>query len=435
MLFRARSHTYPRWLRHEKFLIRVAFLFSRPVPYPPDFNTIKAFYVTQELMGRGIKVSWLGLGSTHIDAWSGGIEFVGFGANRARLIGTINFLRSIFNYCRKNGVRLIYVDEWLFLRENPAARLFLQLLLKISGAKFVLDQRDPYIDFEVACGRLKVGSAAYQVARFEYNLIYRFCDLIILPSKAYANALVRDGVPRGKVAGILRGVDTKAFNVKSDGMKVRRELGLDSKFVIGWFGIMHEFRLIREVLVPLVRMIKSIAPNSHIVIGGKGPASAALEKLRSEETKEYFSYVGVIPYERLPSYLAACDVLLCPVSTGYRLTMNSAWLKIMESIAVGKPIIATRTLASLVDYRDMQGVLWVGSDVGSFRDAILTVRKNYPAYLNQALMQSRNFANYSMNNTVSSLVDRLLQLLFQSHISSRPIFNPSKESGIYFVDS
>jgi len=65
------------------------------------------------------------------------------------------------------------------------------------------------------------------------------------------------------------------------------------------------------------------------------------------------------------------------VSTKNRFSLFSAWLKIAEALAVGRPVVATRTFTSFVDFKDLRGVVWVGSTYEEFLNGIKWARQNF----------------------------------------------------------
>jgi len=77
------------------------------------------------------------------------------------------------------------------------------------------------------------------------------------------------------------------------------------------------------------------------------------------------SLLGQRPYERVPAYMAACDVLIMPWN-------RSPWIeacnpvKLKEYLAVGRPIVSTR----FAELRHYEGVVNVATDADAFAAAI-----------------------------------------------------------------
>jgi glycosyltransferase involved in cell wall biosynthesis len=386
--------------------VRFAFIFSKPVAFPPNIHDMKCYYLSKEILARGGRVTWVQLGAKDKTHFEEGIEFVSIPIPPTNVLLTVLSLFRMVLSCVARGIKVAYVDEWLFFRHRPLRCLAGLVGLRAAGMKVVLDERDPAVDFEVATGELSTGSPRFNTTFRVTRLNERLASLLILTSKAYEQLYLSEGFPPEKVIGSFRGVDPALFNPLVKGDQVRVRLGLDGKFVIGWFGLMHSFRQIREVLIPLVREVKEAMPDSHIVVGGNGPLYGEFQALSRDDSLP-LTLAGLVPYPELPSYIAACDVLLCPVDARYRFTQNSCWLKIAESLAVGRPVIATRTKIAELDYKGLKGTLWAGPNLESFMKAIEEIRGDYPSYLAQAQEQARHFDAYSVNNAIGKLVDRI----------------------------
>jgi glycosyltransferase involved in cell wall biosynthesis len=397
----------------------IAFLFSRRIAYPPDIHNLKTYYISKEAQKRGARVNWVQVGERGKKWDKDGIRFAVFSAPKgAHLPEALRLARrdvecilQLGLYCAVDRIRIVYADEWLFLRQRPFARLMCQMILRIMGVKLVLDQRDPFVDFEIAAGEVKEGTMRHRWLTWVQSLIVRQTDLIVLPSVAYSALYESEGVPKGKVLGKFRGIDSDLFKPQLAPNATRSQLGLGGKFVVGWFGIMHSFRMIREIIVPLIENLSKEMPNAHVLIGGEGPLMDQFERLRRSEARESFTLLGAIPYDNLPDYMAACDVTICPVSTDFRFTENSNWLKIAESIAVGTPVVATKTNISDLDYRNVRGVVWADSNYQAFLDALKNSQAGLESLHTEAVDQANHFEAYSIESTIPRIVDRVLGLV------------------------
>ena len=389
---------------------RVAFVFSRKMDYPPVIHDIKAFYLSQEMMKQGAEVNWVQLGGDERKWKEGGINFSVLRAPRKGLFPAAFQVLRFIVFCKASGIQLVYEDEWLFLRKKAAARLLGNVILRMSGVKVVMDQRDPFVDFEVAAGQLVEGSGKYRRLSLLRSLLLRQADLIVLPSKAYAAEYMAEGIPKEKVLGVFRGVDPDLFTLPPGRSARRSALGLEDDFVVGWFGLMHPYRMVREIIVPLIENLPRRIPNAHFLIGGEGPLLGDFEKLRRGPAGRQFTFLGAVPYAELPSYIAACDVTICPVSTKFRFTMNSNWLKIGESIAVGTPIVASRTNSSGTDFAGVGGITWAETDYESFLRALVEVHKDLESRRADARAQASRFESFAIRRTIPMIVDRALAL-------------------------
>jgi glycosyltransferase involved in cell wall biosynthesis len=392
---------------------RYAFIFSRSSAYPPNIHNMKCYYLTRKLLARGDRVTWVRLGGRKRGPSAEGIAFANIPIPPTNVLLTLFSLVRMVLFCFARGIQVAYIDEWLFFRHRPFRLLAGIAGLRAAGIKVVLDERDPSVDFEVATGELSVDAPRYRWTLLATRLSERLSNLVILTSKAYEQLYISEGFPPERVEGDFRGVDTTLFNPNVDSASVRSRLGLEGKFVIGWFGLMHPFRLIKEVLVPIIGEVAEVMPNAHVLIGGEGPMYGEFQTLARDQNLPV-TVLGLVPYADLPRHIAACDVLLCTVKTGFRHTLHSTWLKIAEALAVGRPVIATRTKISDLDFKDMKGVVWVEPSLAGFLGALKQVRENYPAYFAQAQEQARHFEEYSVSHTIGKIVDRI-ELLTNGH--------------------
>ncbi len=366
------------------------------------------------MLKQGFQVSWVSFAERRDKMVRDGISFVSLPTLRIRIIGAFIDAINIVSYCLGNRVNAIYCDEWLFHRFSPGRRLLTQFGLKLIGVKFIIEQRDPFIDFQLANGRLQGNTTKHKILKFEYELIYRLTDLIILPSQAYSQLVVHDGVPKKKVLGIFRGVDPAIFRPIASSEEIISNLKLDGKFVIGWFGMLLPHRGINEIFIPLIEEIKDFIPNSVVLVGGRGALESEFRNIENMRPGLPFKFIGLIPYEQLPSYIAACDVLLCPVNPTSRFAQNSAWLKIAESLSVGKPVVATRTKIAEKDFKGLEGVIWVDSDPKSFLYAIKNVYDNKTLYNSIAEKVSMDFEGYTIGFSMPKIVDSVKRILASS---------------------
>lgn len=113
---------------------------------------------------------------------------------------------------------------------------------------------------------------------------------------------------------------------------------------IGFAGAVESYKLDTELL----SYLSDIRPDWQIVL--IGPAESGNPELDALTAKPNVRLLGARPYEELPDYLAAMDVLTIP----YRLneyTKDCFPIKFFEYLATGKPVICTE-LPALTEYSE-----------------------------------------------------------------------------------
>ena len=107
----------------------------------------------------------------------------------------------------------------------------------------------------------------------------------------------------------------------------------------------------------LIRAMKHLPENYHLIIGGNGPLRDELEALiGSENLRERISLVGYLAEEELPAWYGACEVF---VLSSVMKTEAFGIVQI-EAMSAGKPVVATKIPGS--------GVPWVNEDGVSGRN-------------------------------------------------------------------
>ena len=156
---------------------------------------------------------------------------------------------------------------------------------------------------------------------------------------------------------------------------IRRSLRLDGKFVAcfaGFYGPWHGV----EYLAKAVRIVSNRQSNVQFVFIGDQKLAAVVSAIcDAEGTKAAITCVINVPHSEMPSYYAACDVLVSPhVHMADGSTFFGSPVKIFEYMAMGKPIVASGVgqIAELLKDH-VNALLTTPGDVNALAEAILTL--------------------------------------------------------------
>ncbi len=169
------------------------------------------------------------------------------------------------------------------------------------------------------------------------RLTFALSDRIVCVADALAQDLTkRSGRDPRKIQVIRNGVDLEAFDPKTvDGSTVRREFGLEKDTpLIGIVGRMTPQKGHMDLLTALVQ-IKAAVPTVRVLIVGDGPLRAELVQFtRSRSLEDRCIFAGM--REDIPTIMGALDVVALPsLSEGLPFIL-------LEAMAMGKPVVATR---------------------------------------------------------------------------------------------
>ena len=147
----------------------------------------------------------------------------------------------------------------------------------------------------------------------------------------------RYGVPLGKVESIPGGTDTDRFQPVMDKQAVRQRLGLPLDRTL----LLSIRRLApRMGLDNLLRALPAVVarrPDALLLIGGKGPERAPLERLIAELGLEaHVRLLGFIPDDALAAHYQAADLFVLPT-----LALEGFGLVTVEALACGLPVVGT----------------------------------------------------------------------------------------------
>jgi len=141
-------------------------------------------------------------------------------------------------------------------------------------------------------------------------------------------------IPQEKFQIIPNGVDTSIF--KKVISSVRKDLGIESGFVLGYVGVLREW----VDLSPVYQALKKLDATKLLVVGQEGLYQENKELVKNLGIEDKVIFTGNVPYADVPKYIAAMDVCLIPFKDN-DISHNAVPLKLFEYIACEKPVIST----------------------------------------------------------------------------------------------
>ncbi len=177
---------------------------------------------------------------------------------------------------------------------------------------------------------------------------------VVAVSRALADEVVAMGVERERVAIVMNGVDGELFRPR-DRAAARAELGLPAGPLAVYVGNLKPEKGVLD-LGAAWQTVAREQPDATLVIVGDGPLQRELAAM-TEALAERVRLIARQPLERVPSFMAAADILVLPShSEG---TPNV----VLEALASGRRVVATSvggvpdlithdTLGELVPPRD-----------------------------------------------------------------------------------
>lgn len=204
---------------------------------------------------------------------------------------------------------------------------------------------------------------ARTVSRMQCNGV----DALIAPSSQLADVLRSYGVTR-PIHTIATGLDLAEFT-SGDGAAFRARHGIapSRPVMLVVSRIAHEKNL--SFLLDVAAAVRQRVPEVLFVIAGEGPALAALRRTAADlGLSDHTLFVGYLDRKRalLDCYRAA-DVFVFASRT------ETQGLVLLESLALGVPVVSTAVLGTREVLAGAHGALVVEEDVAAFARAVVDV--------------------------------------------------------------
>jgi len=166
---------------------------------------------------------------------------------------------------------------------------------------------------------------------------------IVVVSDVLKKQLVELGAEEGKIIVNPNGVAPEIFHPGISGNKVREKLGLHQKKVVGFLGSFDYWHG-AEILAQAVGHVLKEEPLARFLFIGHGRLREKVEGIvKDSGAADKALFVGSVPHEEVPQFLAACDILVSPhVPLAQGTEFFGSPTKLFEYMAMGKPIVASR---------------------------------------------------------------------------------------------
>ena len=193
---------------------------------------------------------------------------------------------------------------------------------------------------------------------------------VVAVSKPLAEEVVSLGVARDRVAIVMNGVDADLFKPR-DRAAARAELGLPAGPLAVYVGNLKPEKGILDLCAAWATVVRHV-PDATLAIVGGGPLRGEVEA-QVAALGERVRVVGPQPLERVPTWMAASDLLVLPSHTEG--TPNV----VLEALASGRRVVATSVggVPDLITDRKL-GTLVPSKNPDALADAlVLAVRQPY----------------------------------------------------------
>lgn len=285
--------------------------------------------LSQELLKRGHEVHIL----TSRSHGSASEEVEGLKVRRFRVLLRLGDFASywpgLLRYLLENRYDIIHTHVY----RHPHSDMSL-LVSKLTDRRVVLTSHSPFHPSLVRSTLSRLMVSFYD--RFNGRILLPRMDAVIAVTESDRLQLLRLGVMQTRLHQIPNGVDDEHFRV-GDSERFCDKFGINDGFVL-FVGRLHPTKGI-EFLLRSFQKVREENPRAKLVIAGPSEASYELKLVKLSGDLRLSSNVlfpGRLPREMLLSAYSGCSLLVLPS------VYEPFGIAVLEAMAHGKPVIATR---------------------------------------------------------------------------------------------
>ena len=294
----------------------------------------------------------------------------------------------------KNPYDVIHVQS------IPDFLVFSALIPKLMGCKVILDLRDLVPELYASKFLKREDSLPVRALKRVESLSVRVADHVIVANPIWNERIIHRHSIANKCSVFWYYPDTAIFHPR---IRTRQ----DGKFQLLYPGSLHRHQGVDIAIRAMSRIVREI-PEAELHILGNGPAKSDLYTLTQKlnlGTKVFFE--EIVPIEEIPNRMAQCDIGLVPKKASDVFGNEAASSKILEFMAVGVPIVASRTKIETCLYGDALLRYFQSENEDSLANAVISIYRD--AALRDTLI--RNGLKYIEQNNWATRISEYTSLV------------------------
>lgn len=259
------------------------------------------------------------------------------------LFRIIRFLAVAAGFIAWRHARRRY--QLIHVHSVPDFLVFAAIVPKMFGTPVILDIHDVLPEFYASKFRVTLDSISFRCLVLVERLSIAFANHVIVANHLWCERVAaRCGHPE-KCSPIRNYPPLGLFNpqVRS------RNAG---KFLITYPGSLNWHQGV-DVAIAAFARIKDQMPDAEFHIYGEGPAKESLIQLADNlDLSDRVIFHGLIPTEEIVKVMANTDLAVEPKRAGSQFGNEALSMKIFEFMAVGVPVVVSRTRIHQYYYTD-----------------------------------------------------------------------------------
>lgn len=213
------------------------------------------------------------------------------------------------------------------------------VLSKFKRIKFILDIRSTPVEISGFRGSLQSFSFSISVLLAKKL----FAGMTIITSPMKKEVCKKYKINPDKMGVFTSGVSTTLFNPRnyvSEGVELKRKLGLSKKFVVFYHGAFSATRGLVET-IETIKILRDTFPDVVLFLLGTGSIVSELKDLVQKESLQSNVIIhDPVDHTEVPKFIKMSDLCIIPLPNHPYWSFQSP-LKLLEYLAMEKIVIAT----------------------------------------------------------------------------------------------
>ncbi len=323
---------------------------------------------------------------------------------------TLNFIMFIegLKYIVKYNYKII-----ICCHMSPITGLFLKLCTNLLGSKtiFILDVRTIPVETTGFSGKIieKIFYINIKIAKWFFN------GITVIGFEMRKYIINKYHIDR-KIIGIWSSaVDVEIFNPHKLNhnlvYSIKSKINPDDKFVVMYHGTITENRGLLQT-IEAMRLINFYYSNIILIIIGDGRFKDKLKhKVAQFKLNDVVKIIDTQQLNDIPNYIVNCDVGIIPLPDIMWWRVSSP-IKLMEYLAMGKPVIVSDIAAHRIVLDKIKGVYYLRNTTPEqIKNSIIASynnRHNFIKYSNK--LRNIVITNYTWDQQAGRLINYLCKI-------------------------
>src|SRR5579864_5668918 len=259
--------------------------------------------------------------------------------------------------------------QLIHVHSVPDFLVFAAIITRIFGAQVILDIHDVLPEFYASKFHVGLDSFPFRCLVLVERLSIAFANHVIVANHLWCERVAaRCGHPE-KCSAIRNYPPLGLFNPQARSRS-------SGKFLITYPGSLNWHQGV-DVAIAAFARIKDQMPHAEFHIYGEGPAKESLIQLAwNLGLRDRIFFHGLIPTEEIVKVMANTDLAVEPKRAGSQFGNEALSMKIFEFMAVGVPLVVSRTRIHQYYYSDSLVKYYDNDNEEQLAASVLFLREN-----------------------------------------------------------